>query len=78
MLTQYGRIRKYKDGVEFEWNVEGKQLKIKDSDGNVVWLPKKKIPTLQRFLLSIQHLPETKLRDKDEIKDLFIVGTVLD
>jgi len=64
MLTKYGRLREYKDGVEFEWHVEEEVLKIKDEMGKVAWLPRRKIPTLQRFLVSIQHLPKTKLKGK--------------
>ena len=64
MLTTYGRIRRYKDGVIFEWDVEEKTLRIVDKHTDSVWLPRKYIPTLQRFLVSVQHLPNTKLREK--------------
>jgi len=66
MLTEYGRIREYVDGIRFHWFVEKKELRIMDNDGNVVFLPRRKIPTLQRFLVSIQHLPKTKLKEKNE------------
>ena len=65
MLTDYGRIRKYVDGVEFEWHVEEKVFVITDQYGQTVMLPKKKIPMLQRFFVSVQHLPMTKLRKKE-------------
>jgi len=68
MLTTYGRVRKYKDGVEFRWDVELKEIVITvattDDEEVYIILPKKKIPTLQRFLLSVQHRPETKLKEK--------------
>ena len=64
MLTHYGRLRIYQDGVHFEWDVEKKEFSITGINGGTSFLSRKHIPRLQRMLLSVQHLPNTKLKEK--------------
>ena len=64
MLTNYGRLRHYKDGVMFRWNVKDKMFEITDEWGNISVLRGKKIPVLERMLISVQHRPESKLKEK--------------